>query len=131
MPDFASRLPQYLLRAGVAFALLYPPIRAVQDPFSWLAYFPLFLRELTIPAEVLLHGFGVIEIILAIWILTGKKIFVPATLATLMLLSIVWFNRADMDVLFRDLSIAAMAGSLAVDAWLKRSQATAKNIVTA
>jgi uncharacterized membrane protein YphA (DoxX/SURF4 family) len=115
-----SKLPNYLMRLGVAWAFLYPPLRAIYDPFSWLAYFPPFLRELSIPPEILLHGFGIIEIITAVWILTGKKILVPATLATVMLLAIVIFNHSDMDVLFRDLSIAAMSAALAAEAWLKQ-----------
>jgi hypothetical protein len=36
-----------------------------------------------------------------------------------MLLAIVAFNRSEIDVLFRDLSIAAMAGALAVEAWAR------------
>ena len=118
MPAF-SNLPNLLLRLGVAFAFLYPPLAALRDPFSWLAYFPAFLRDLTIPAGALLHGFGIIEVVIALWILFGRKIHYPAALAVAMLLAIVFFNRGDMDVLFRDLSIAAMAAALAVESWQK------------
>lgn len=102
------------LRVGAAFAFLYPPFAALSDPISWLAYFPSFLRELPIDQLVLLHGFGAIEVILALWILSGWKIRVPAAIATAMLLSIVLFNPGQMDVLFRDLSIAALTLALAL-----------------
>jgi hypothetical protein len=70
---------------------------------------------------VLLHGFGIIEIVIALWILSGKNILIPSTLATLMLLGIVAFNIPLMDVVFRDLSIAAMSASLSYTAWENRN----------
>ena len=114
-----ERLAHVTLRVGVAFAFLYPPLQALSDPISWLGYFPHFL--LVLPAHlgfpvdslVFLHGFGVIEAILALWILSGRAIRIPAILATLMLLAIVVFNWADMDIIFRDITIACMTLALA------------------
>ena len=63
-------------------------------------------------AIILLHIFGVVEVIIALWILSGKYIFIPSTLAALMLLGIVVFNIPQMDVLFRDVSILLMAVTL-------------------
>ncbi len=102
-----------LLRLGTALAFLYPPIDAFLNPFSWVGYIPEFLRDLA-PEMVILHVFGVLEIILAVWILSGKKIFLPSVLATIILLFIVLFNLNDFGVLFRDLSIAGMTLALAV-----------------
>lgn len=107
-------MAHFLLRAGVAFALLYPAIRAIFDPVSWVSYFPSAVRALPIDSLVLLHAFGIIEVILALWILSGRNIRIPAALATLMLLAIVAVNFGQMDVLFRDLSIAMMALALFV-----------------
>jgi len=103
-----------VLRIGTAFAFLYPPIRALNDPISWISYFPQVIRSLPFDSLVLLHGFGIIEIVLALWILSGWRIRVPAVLATGMLLAIVMFNVADFDVLFRDLSLAALTLALAL-----------------
>ena len=102
------------LRIGAAFAFLYPPIAAVFDPVSWLGYFPHFIRALPIDSLVLLHGFGIIEVILALWILSGWRIRIPALVMTAMLLAIVAFNLAQIDIVFRDLSIAAVTLSLAL-----------------
>jgi hypothetical protein len=110
-----------LLRLGVAFAFLYPPIAALSDPDSWYGYFPRFIQSLPLSESVLLHGFGIIEIVIALWILSGKNILIPSTLATLMLLGIVAFNIPLMDVVFRDLSIAAMSASLSYTAWENRN----------
>lgn len=115
-----DRAISLLLRAGVAFAFLYPPINALFDPYSWLGYFPKFMHGVVSDA-VLLHGFGAIEAVLALWILSGRNIFLPSTVATLMLLAIVLFNLQDFQVVFRDLSLAAMTLALALGAYRKRS----------
>jgi hypothetical protein len=52
--------------------------------------------------------------VIALWLLSGWKVFWPALAALLMLIGIVYFDRADFQVLFRDLSIAAMALALMV-----------------
>lgn len=114
-----DKISSLLLRIGVAFAFLYPPFNALSNPDSWIGYFPKFIHGL-LPDPVLLHGFGLVEVIIALWILSGKKIFWPSFVAGLMLLTIVIANLNNFEVLFRDLSIAAMAFALAVDA--KRKQ---------
>ncbi len=111
-----DRTANLLARVGVAFAFLYPPIDALFDPYSWLGYFPKFMHGI-LPDMVLLHSFGVVEMLIALWIISGKKIFLPSVVATLMLVAIVLFNPQDFQIVFRDVSIAAMSAALAVDAW--------------
>ena len=108
-----NALAYLVLRVGVAFAFLYAAIDAFIDPFSWIDFFPHFMRGY-VPDLTLLHAFAVVEILIALWILSGKKIFIPATLATLLLVSIVLFNFSELQLLFRDLSIAAAALALAI-----------------
>ena|SRR3989338_1912426 len=114
-----EKTPSLLLRIGVAFAFIYPALAAFSDPYSWVGYFPRFLLDMVGNDLSLLYSFGALQIALAIWILSGKKIFYPSVIATAMLLGIVTFNASQMDVLFRDLSIAAMAGALALLHWKK------------
>ena len=104
-----------LLRIGVAFAFLYPAIKAIFDPLSWLSYFPDFMLGI-VPDMVLLHSFGVLEAVIAIWILSGKKIFIPSILATLILAAIIIIHSSGMDVIFRDVPILLMAVALAIQA---------------
>ncbi len=106
-------LVDYALRGGVAFAFLYPPLNALLDPYAWIGYFPAFVKGY-VPDPVLLHVFGVVEIVLALWILSGWKIFWPSLAAAGMLLSIVVFNLPNFQVLFRDISITLMALALAM-----------------
>lgn len=115
-----SAFSNLLLRLGVAFAFLYPPISALYNPDSWLGYLPEFARlsarALGVSDLFFLHAFGVVEVILALWILSGRKIFWPSTTATVLLITIVAFNPFQFEVLFRDLSIAAMSLALAISA---------------
>lgn len=104
---------EIILRIGLAFAFLYPPLNAITDPNAWIGYFPPFTRGI-VDDMVLLHGFGIVEAIIAIWILWGRHIFWPASAAFLMLLSIVVLDYTEFQVVFRDLSIAAIALYFAV-----------------
>ena len=114
-----DQLAHLTLRIGAAFAFLYPAIAAVADPTSWLGYFPQIIRGLPIEPLVLLQSFGIIEVALAVWILSGWKIFIPALLATFILVGIVLFNLTQIDIVFRDISIALM--TLALVFWPKTS----------
>jgi len=111
-----------LLRISLAFAFLYPAINAFFDPTSWLGYFPAFVTRafhvIAIPLKlsdvVLLHSFGFVEIILALWVLFGRRVQIPAGVMAFMLLAIVAFNLdpSNFSVLFRDVSIALAALAL-------------------
>lgn len=106
------------LRGGVAFAFLYPPYAALMDPTGWLGYFPHFVlttaASMGIPELVVLHGFGILEVIIALWLISGYKVYYPAAAAVLMLAAIVVLDLRDFEVLFRDVSIALAAGALAL-----------------
>lgn len=108
-----NRAAELVLRIGLAFVLLYPPLNALIDPLAWIGYFPPFIKGF-VPDIFLLHAFGVVEIVLAIWLLSGWKIFWPSLAATGMLLGIVVFNLSNFQVLFRDISLAAMALALSM-----------------
>ena len=103
----------FLLRAGIAGAFLYPPISAIADPIAWLGYFPAFVQALPTDTVILLHLFGVLEMVIALWLLWGRRIRIPAVLATVLLLAIVVFNMNTFEVLFRDVAIALAALALA------------------
>lgn len=107
------------LRIGVAFSFLYPPINAIWNPYSWIGYFPSFMPNI-LPDEVMLHAFGVIEVIIALWLLSGWRIFWPSVASAAILIAIVVFNIPNFEVLFRDLSIAAMSVALAIMSYPKR-----------
>lgn len=113
-----EKLSYFVLRAGLSFAFIYAAVRAWFDPDSWLGYFPPFLQS-TLPDNVLLGLWGITEIVLAFWILSGKKIFIPSLLGGLSLLGVVAFNLNQIDVLFRDISLALVSLTLAISTYKK------------
>ncbi|MDO8517826.1 MAG: hypothetical protein Q7S26_00845 [bacterium] len=112
-----QKIANLLLRLSIGFAFLYPPIDALFSPDSWVGYFPPFVysatQQLGISNLLLLHGFGVVEVVIALWILSGWKIFWPSLTAAALLCAIVIGNPSQFEVLFRDLSLAAAALALA------------------
>lgn len=114
-----SKSANYILRLSVAFAFLYPPVDALLEPDAWIGYFPGAVQSFAlahgIPSLALLHGFGLIEVIIALWILWGWRGWVPAVAAIVVLGAIVALDFSDFQILFRDVSIAAAALALAVD----------------
>src|SRR3569623_1398624 len=104
----SKAIVSWILRISLAFSFAFPAVNAVFDPDSWVGYFPSFMSGLLDPA-LLLHSFGALEIILAVWVLSGWKVYIPAAVMALMLLAIVIFNFAQFQVLFRDLAIMGEA----------------------
>ncbi len=111
-----NRFAEWILRASVAFAFAFPAIDAFWNPDSWFGYFPHFLRGF-VPDMVLLHSFGTLELAIAVWILSGRSIFWPSALASVMLVAIVVFDNYQFEILFRDLAIAGAAAALALQNW--------------
>jgi uncharacterized membrane protein YphA (DoxX/SURF4 family) len=109
----SKQIVSWILRISLCFAFVYPAVSAIFSPASWIGYFPPFLLG-HVPDPILLHSFGALEIALALWLLSGYKIRIPAMLMALMLLGIVMFNLSQFEIVFRDLSIAGMAVALAV-----------------
>ncbi len=108
-------LPEILLRIGLAVSFLYPPVAALQDPYSWIGYFPAFMTALAAGHEMLLlHAFGAVEIVIALAVLFRKNVFIPCLAAAVILLAIIVLNVAQFPILFRDVSILFMALALAV-----------------
>ena len=107
----SKQLVSVILRVSLAFAFLYPAVNAIFDPNSWIGYFPPFLLG-HVPDLVLLHSFGALEALLALWLLSGWKMQIPAAIMALMLLAIVMFNIPQFQVTFRDLSLMGMSIAL-------------------
>lgn len=108
------RIAHILLRSALAFTFGYAAIAAYLDPVSWAAYLPDAVELLPISKITLLHAFGVVELVIACWLLSGVRVVIPAALAAILLLGIVFSNLPLFEVLFRDLALAGAATSLAL-----------------
>lgn len=109
-----ERAVELLLRIGVAIAFIYPAVEAIFYPNSWVGFFPPWIRSLPLDTELLLHLFGLSEVVIAVWILVARRIFIPSVLAIIYLLFIVLFNWKFMDLLFRDIALLVIPIVLAI-----------------
>lgn len=81
----------------------------------WVGYIPEWAVALApMSAISMLHFFGVIEIILGVWILIGRTVRIPAYIAGGILLFITVTNPTQFVILFRDISLALAAFALAI-----------------
>jgi len=106
-----------LLRVGVAFSFLYAAVQSFRDPTSWIGFFPVFAQDLaekTIGLEQMLAVFSIVEIAVAIWLLSGWRGLQGGLVAAAMLGGIVATNLGAFDIVFRDVPIVFGALAYAV-----------------
>lgn len=108
-----SFLAVWFLRIGLAFVFLYAAIAAFIEPSVWLGYLPAFVANSS-SGLFLLHAFSIIEMLLAGWLLSGKKTRWAAGVAALMFIGIIVANFASMDIIFRDVGLLFAAVALAL-----------------
>ena len=106
-------LVSFFLRLGLAAVFLYAAISSFLTPTNWIGFLPVWLRNI-IPGMTLLVIFSIYEIILSLWLLSGKKIYYASILSAFTLFLIIIFNMTSLDILFRDLAIFFSAISLAI-----------------
>ena len=108
-----SKTSNILLRVALAFAFLYPAYGFWENSLSWVGYIPSFVKDFGLSQDTLLIGLAVVHVIIALWILSGLRIAIPSVVAALFLGSVVYFNWNQIDILFRDISLALAALALA------------------
>jgi hypothetical protein len=111
-PVLESKLPVYALQAGLAFVFLYAAYSSFVRPLDWIGYFPHYIRGF-IPDMLMLQVFSAGEILLALWLLSGWKVYLAAIFSVIALLGITFTNLAVLDITFRDVGLAAAALALA------------------
>lgn len=104
-------LVSFLLRAGLATVFLYAAVASFLDPFSWIGFFPEWLRGV-FDANSLLMIFSTFEIGFALWLLSGYKAFYSALVAAGTMLAIISANLGLLDIVFRDVAILFSALAL-------------------
>ena len=107
-----EKLAALFLRIGLAFVFGYAAISALVLPEAWIGYYPEFMRGI-VPDKILLAFHSIAEIILAVWLLSGKKVFYAAVLSALWILGIILGTLDVFLVTFRDVTILFSAAALA------------------
>lgn len=107
-----SRMPQLLLRAGLALMFLYAAISGFVNPEDWVGYLPHLITDNYDGLKVM-PLFSVYELILATWLLSGLYVRYAALLVAATLAGIVLSNISLFAITFRDLSLMFAALALA------------------
>ena len=114
----------YLVRIGFAFAFCYAAIAGFITPDNWVGWIPGFAQDLSpFGAEGTLMLFGVGEIVLALWLITGVREAVALTVSGALFLGIALMNLGAMDIVFRDIALGFAAFGTAI---MSRRDAAAK-----
>lgn len=100
-----------ILRLGLAFVFLYASIGSFLFPQNWLWFVPEWMGKI-VPAKLVLDSHAGFELVLGVWLLTGKKLFYASTVAALDLLAIMLSNIGVFDTVFRDLGLFASSIAL-------------------
>lgn len=108
-----SKSSFFLLRIALAFAFLYPAYGMWANPNDWLGYIPVFVKNIGLSQSALLMLIAGLHLVIGLWVLSGWRIFLPSLIAAVFLGSVVYFNQHQLDVLFRDISLALVALALA------------------
>jgi hypothetical protein len=108
-----NQLAKFFLRFGLAFVFVYAAVEIYFHPANFLKYVPDFILD-QVPLDLFLLSFGIIEIALAVWLLSGWKGVYPAVMSLLMIAGIVIFNMEHFQILFRNIAIGFAALALAM-----------------
>lgn len=101
-----------LLQIGLSFVFIYAAFSSFLNPTSWIGFFPMFLRDI-VPEAVLLNGFSIVEIVLAVLLFVPRTVFYASIAASVLFLGMIVFNIGSLDIVFRDVGLAFAALALA------------------
>ncbi|MBI2013695.1 MAG: hypothetical protein HYS87_02630 [Candidatus Colwellbacteria bacterium] len=104
-------LVSFILRAGLGVVFLYAAIDAYLNPSAWEFFIPAFITNI-IPSTTVLFAHSIFQTSLAVWLLSGRHTRGAAIVSVVVLASIVVFNLGELQILFRDIAIIAMAIAL-------------------
>lgn len=111
-------LISFFLRLAISIPFLYAAIAAFLTPESWIGFLPGWIGSI-MPAEIALSAFSIYQIVLSLWLLSGKWLQYSSLLASTTLLGITIFNLGALDIVFRDVGLFIASVSLALLAYEK------------
>ena len=103
----------FFLRIGLAFVFIFASISAFLNPQAWIGYVPSFIENFITRAYFLfIHD--IVNMVLGLWLLTGKKTFYAAIISSVVLAGIILTNLGSFLITFRDVGLFFSAIALAV-----------------
>ncbi len=108
-----SGLASFILRVALAVPFLFVAIDAALQPEVWIGFIPYFVRNI-LPESLVLGAHALLNFTLALWLLSGWKTKYAAAFSALNLATIIVFNLAALDIIFRDAGLLLAAIALGV-----------------
>lgn len=105
--------PTLVLRLGLAFVFLYASFGSFLFPQNWIWFIPDWMQKI-VPAQPMLHTHAGFELVLGLWLISGRKLFYAAVIAALDLVAIMLPNINIFDTVFRDVGLLTSAIALAM-----------------
>lgn len=110
-----KQLSPLLLRAGLSIIFLYAAVSSLTNPLDWVGYLPQSMRRAP-SARTYLHAFSVYEIMLVLWLVSGKYLRYAGLVCAVTLAGIVASNFSLFAITFRDIALIFAALALALSA---------------
>lgn len=95
---------RWLIQLGLAAVLIYAGTSQLQKPNDWTTYFPSFVPS-SISLITLVKVVAVFELLVAIWLLSGKYLKLAGLLCALTFSGIIIFNLHVLIITFRDIGL--------------------------
>jgi len=102
-----------LLQFATSLYLTYVGVASLINPDIWISYFPSYIHNLTF-AFVLLKLWALFLLFLAIWIMSGKRIFIPTFVATIILILTTLISLPIPEYFFHNVALTCGAFSLCI-----------------
>lgn len=96
--------PKGLLKIGLSFVFIYIAIASIALPNAWVSLSPVYLRFFFAP-QIIIYAAAVYEIILGLWLISGKQTYYAAILSAITLLLVILFNLGSLMIIFYDISL--------------------------
>ncbi len=105
-------LSTHILQFGLAFVFIYAAIQIFLNPEGFVHYTPEIIFKF-MSLEVFMYTFATFEILLSLWIISGKKMIYSSLIAASIMALVIVFNLDLFIVLFRNVAIMCCALALA------------------
>lgn len=100
-----------LIRVGLAAVFIYAGLDAFKEPAAWISYIPEFSNKF-IAAKTALDIISVIQLVLAVALVTGRYVKYCAVVAIAFLAGLLVFNLDTFLITFRDIGLITAAAAL-------------------
>jgi hypothetical protein len=118
-----NEVAKWFLRFGLAFVFFYASVEIYLHPQNFIKYVPTCMLN-ALPLDLFLNSFGVIEVALTFWLLSGWKGEYSSIISVVMIIGIVVCNMEHFQVLFRNVAIGFGGLALLVLEMKKKRTAT-------